>query len=96
MQAEHAPAAASEPSKSSEAVWADACIDNGKAVPCTLIGGANNVSEVETILEFRPKTPKRTGQLRKVKGFSCQVAGARWGVNTWQPWSNLKGYCDDA
>ena len=67
-------------------------------MPYTPIGGANNEFEVEAILDFKPKTPKRTGQLRRVRELSFHVKwlGLDWGVDAWQPWSNLKGNCDDA
>ena len=76
-------------------------LDNGEAcepVPYTLIGGADNEFEVEVIIDFKPKTPKRNGQLRKVRDLSFCVKwlGLDWGVDAWQPWGNLKGTCDDA
>ena len=76
-------------------------IDNGEAVepvPYTLIGGADNEFAVEAVLDFKPKTPKRTGQLRRIKDLSFHVKwlGLDWGVDAWQPWGNLEGNCDAA
>ena len=76
-------------------------IDNDEAVdpvPYTLIGGADNEFEVEVISDFKPKAPKRTGQLRKVRDLSFHVKwlGLDWGVDALQPLENLKGTCDDA
>ena len=76
-------------------------LDNGESVepvPYTLIGGADNEFEVEVITDFKPKTPKRGGQLRKVRDLSFHVKwlGLDWGADAWQPWSNLKGTCDAA
>ena len=76
-------------------------MDNGEVmdpVPYTLIGGADNEVEVEVISDFKPKAPKRTGQLRKVSDptFHVKWLGLDWGVDAWQPWGNLKGTCDDA
>ena len=75
-------------------------LDNGEAadaVPYTLIGGADNEFEVEVITDFKPKAPQRNGQLRKVRDLSFFVKwlGLDWGVDAWQPWSNLRGTCDD-
>ena len=76
-------------------------LDNGEAVdpvPYSLIGGADNEFEVDVITDFRPKAPKRSGQLRMVREltFFVKWLGLDWGVDAWQPWSNLKGNCDDA
>ena len=76
-------------------------MDDGEVVdpvPYTLIGGADNEFEVEVISDFKPKAPKRTGQLRKVRDLTFHVKwlGLDWGVDAWQPWGNLKGTCDDA
>ena len=63
-----------------------------------MVGGSDNQFEVQRIIGFQPKSSKKNGGARKVKELSFFVAWHDLSVGTdvWQPWSNLKGTCDDA
>ena len=67
-------------------------------MPFNLIGGSENQFEVQRIIDFRPKSSKQNGAARKTKDLSFFVVwlGLPIGTDAWQPWSNLKGTCDDA
>ena len=76
-------------------------ISNGEPVPpmpFNLIGGSENQFEVQRIIDFRPKSSKQNGAARKIKDLSVFVVwlGLPIGTDASQPWSNLKGTCDDA
>ena len=67
-------------------------------MPFNLISGSDNQFEVQRIIDFRPKSAKKNGAACKVKELSFFVMwlGLSVGTDAWQPWSNLKGTCDDA
>ena len=64
----------------------------------TLVGGKDDAWEVERILDFGPKQPKRTGAPRRVRDlhFMVKWLGLDYGPDAEQPYSNLKGSCKDA
>lgn len=76
-------------------------VSNGEAVdplPFTLVGGQENEWELESILDFRPKTLKKSGVPRKVKEleYFCKWLGQEEGIDAWQPYKNLAGSCDES
>ena len=76
-------------------------ISNGEPVPpmpFNLVGGTENEYEVKRVTDFNPKTPKRKGGARRVRELTFYVEwlGLPLGADAWQPWSNLRGTCDQA
>ena len=75
-------------------------ISNGEAVDpqsFTLVGGKDDEYEVESIVDYTPKTPHQNGSPRKVSELVYHVKwrGIPWGVHARQPFKHLKN-CPDA
>ena len=70
-------------------------LSNGEAVDpqsFTLVGGQDNEFEVESILDYGPKTVHKDGKLRKVSElfFRVKWRGVQEGIEARQPYANLK------
>ena len=76
-------------------------IDNGEAASpqsFTLVGGKDNEHEVESILDYEPKSCHVDGKLRKVKEliFSVKWLGQPLGHHLKQPYSNVERHANNA
>ena len=76
-------------------------LSNGEAVApqsFTLIGGRDNLFEVESIVDFSPKTVHKNGKPRKVSELIYWVKwrGMEYGLDVRQPYRNLKNSAQDA
>lgn len=78
-----------------------AYLSNGEAVDpqsFTLVGGRENEFEVESIVDFTPKTAHKNGKLRKVNRLIYWVKwrGVAYGTDARQSYANLKRHSQEA
>ena len=76
-------------------------IDNGEAADpqsFTFVGGKDNEFEVESILDFEPKTAHKDGKFRKANEliFSIKWKGMPLGHHLKQPYPHVSGTASDA
>ena len=76
-------------------------ISNGEAVDpqsFTLVGGKDDEFEVESIVDYAPKTLHQNGKARKVSElfFHVKWRGIPMGMHERQPFKNLKGSAAEA
>ena len=63
-----------------------------------LVGRSDNQFEVQRIIDFRMKSVKTQVAACRIEElyFFAVWLGLSVGTDAWQPWSSLKGTCDDA